>query len=148
MDALLGLVVIIFALLLAIFKGRKRKKEDEFLNGVDYAYRPQEIRTKPKSGKRRTKDEIRHDRDATQKAAGVNARKIARADMIKAKRVGSPGYIWHSIGEGACECCAKNNGKKFRWDKPPETGHPGEGKLCKNGHCKCWAEVIIPLPKK
>lgn len=30
-------------------------------------------------------------------------------------------------------------GKIYRWDKPPEGGHPGEAV-----QCRCWAEPVIP----
>ncbi len=48
-------------------------------------------------------------------------------------------YIWHSIGDNKVrESHSSNNGLKFEWAKPPETGHPGQ-----EFNCLCWAESIL-----
>ncbi|HDY8287640.1 TPA: hypothetical protein RRG66_002073 [Klebsiella pneumoniae] len=74
---------------------------------------------------------------------------LARFEKIRSQRVGSKKFIWHSAGDArCCQECARNNGKKFKWDKPPITGLPGEGKCCPDGKCRCWAEAVIPPPKK
>lgn len=140
----LVLVVVAVVILKSWLKKRKRKQENERLESVNYSARQHGIREKPKKRRRRTPEEMLRDHDANMKRAGNSSRKIAKETRIKAERVGSPGYIWHASGDGLCEYCTKNDGKKFRWNNPPKTGHPGEGHLCKNRHCKCWAEVIIP----
>jgi hypothetical protein len=142
----LVLAVIAFVVFKVWLKKQKRKREYELLNNVNYSARRPGIRKKPKNGRRRTPEEMLRDHDAEMKRAGNSSRKIAKDTRLKAERVGSPGYIWHASGDGLCEYCAKNDGKEFKWNKPPKTGHPGEGHLCKNKHCKCWAEVIIPPP--
>ncbi|WP_413510830.1 hypothetical protein [Serratia liquefaciens] len=141
----IAFIVLAFRLIKHIIN-RNKRKEDKFLKSIDYSARIPVVKTKPKSGKRRTKEEIQADSDCYEKKLGDEFRKRAKATMIQAKRVGSTGYIWHS---GGCnDECDRNDGKKFKWDKPPKTGHPGEGALCKNGYCRCWEEVIIPPPSK
>jgi len=45
-------------------------------------------------------------------------------------------YRWRSI----CAYHMERDGTIFKWDDPPEGGHPGE-----DGLCKCWAEAVLPL---
>lgn len=141
------LVILVAVAVLVRMKSRhKKKKEDDFLKNINYSHRIAEVRTNPKNGKRRSKEEILADRDAYQKLLGNDSKEKARAIRIKAERVGSKGYIWHE--SDCCDVCKRNDGKTFSWSKPPKTGHPGEGILCRNGYCRCWAEVIIPSAGK
>ncbi len=126
----------------AILRFYKKRKEDAFLSNVDRGTRIPAMRSKPIKGSRRSKEQIKIDNDTYQKALGNKFRRIAKADRIKAERVGSTGYIWR--GDDCCERCERNNGKKFKWNNPPTTGHPGEGLQCENGYCRCWAETIVP----
>lgn len=49
-------------------------------------------------------------------------------------------YRWRTSGdERVRQSHSDNNGKIFRWDKPPSTGHPGD-----DIQCRCTAEAIIP----
>lgn len=61
---------------------------------------------------------------------------------IRAKEVGSPGYIW--IGrEDDLErpTHVANNNKYFTWSKPPaKTGHPGA-----DYQCRCYPKLIINI---
>lgn len=123
---------------------KKKKDEDAFLQSIDYRYRPPEVKSKPNNGRRRSREEVLADGNANQKIMGDDFRKKAKADQIRAERIGSKGYIWR--GSDCCPSCDKQDGKKFTWAKPPKTGHPGEGRLCPNGYCRCWAEVIVPKP--
>ncbi|QFG06723.1 hypothetical protein CPT_Mulock_021 [Klebsiella phage Mulock] len=125
-------------------KAKKREEEDNFIKSIDYSYRRPEVKSKPKNGRRRSKEEMLADGNAYQKLMGDDFRKSAKATQIQAERVGSKKYVWR--GSDCCPDCDKQNGKTFFWSKPPKTGHPGEGKLCPNGYCRCWAEVIIPKP--
>lgn len=143
--------IILFFLAIAIVtrwnnhkKAKKRKEEDNFIHSIDYSYRRPEVKSKPKNGRRRSKEEMLADGIAYQKLMGDDFRKSAKATQIQAERVGSKKYIWR--GSDCCPNCDKQNGKTFSWARPPKTGHPGEGKLCPNGYCRCWAEVIIPKP--
>lgn len=59
----------------------------------------------------------------------------------RAKRVGSPGYIWRTCRDGAvCERCAANDGHEFSWDVEPRGGHAGA-----RARCRCYPEPIVPL---
>lgn len=78
------------------------------------------------------------------KSLQVNGRAYAQSEKKNQLKIGATQYLWHSADDGDdCEQCAKNNGKIFSWRKPPATGHPGEGKCCPHGHCRCWAEAIF-----
>ncbi|MEH4267092.1 hypothetical protein [Klebsiella aerogenes] len=127
-------------------RDKKRRDEDNFLKNVDYNNRIPEVRSKPKNGRRRTQEQMLSDGNAYQKLIGDDFRVKAKAVQIQAERIGAKSYIWH--GDDCCHYCNKQNGKRYYWSKPPKTGHPGEGRLCPNGYCRCWAEVIVPSPKR
>jgi SPP1 gp7 family putative phage head morphogenesis protein len=97
------------------------------------------------------------------------AREIARTEVsrtqtmitqVRAKRLGSEGYIWRTSGDEdvrpALSLPAKERasfkgshrkleGTFHRWDKPPISGQKGE-----RAHpgciynCRCWAEPVLP----
>ncbi|WP_185952853.1 hypothetical protein [Enterococcus faecalis] len=143
--------IVIFFLAIAVItrwnnykKLKNRKDEDKFLQSIDYSTRIPEVKSKPQNGRRRSKEQILADGNAYKKLMGDDFRAKAKAVQIQAERVGSKRYIWH--GDDCCPSCNRQNGKTYAWSKPPKTGHPGEGKLCPNGYCRCWAEVIIPDP--
>ncbi|HBT7196296.1 TPA: hypothetical protein MCI55_003030 [Klebsiella pneumoniae] len=145
--------IIVFFLAIAVItrwnnykKLKKRKDEDKFLQSIDYSNRIPEVKSKPQNGRRRSKEQILADGNAYKKLMGDDFRVKAKAVQIQAERVGSKRYIWH--GDDCCPSCNRQNGKTYAWSKPPKTGHPGEGKLCPNGYCRCWAEVIIPKPRR
>lgn len=47
-------------------------------------------------------------------------------------------YIWRTQRDSKARSShAEREGKIFRWDDPPEGGHPGE-----DSNCRCWAEEI------
>ncbi|HBQ0908341.1 TPA: hypothetical protein L7J85_002771 [Klebsiella pneumoniae] len=145
--------IIVFFLAIAVItrwnnykKLKKRKDEDKFLQSIDYSNRIPEVKSKPQNGRRRSKEQILADGNAYKKLMGDGFRVKAKAVQIQAERVGSKRYIWH--GDDCCPSCNRQNGKTYAWSKPPKTGHPGEGKLCPNGYCRCWAEVIIPEPRR
>jgi SPP1 gp7 family putative phage head morphogenesis protein len=49
-------------------------------------------------------------------------------------------YEWSTSGdERVRETHQANEGKRFRWDSPPETGHPGE-----DYQCRCVAIAVLP----
>lgn len=58
------------------------------------------------------------------------------------QNLGIEEYVWRTSGDGdrVRETHRENNGKTFRWDDPPETGHPGE-----DIQCRCVAIPIIKL---
>lgn len=89
-----------------------------------------------------------------QKAGGVSERRaklIARDQSSKinsaitqqrSQSLGVEEYVWRTAGDERVRQTHKdNNGKIFRWDKPPkETGHPGT-----DIQCRCVAQPIIKL---
>lgn len=88
--------IILFFLAIAIVtrwnnhkKAKKRKEEDNFIHSIDYSYRRPEVKSKPKNGRRRSKEEMLADGIAYQKLMGDDFRKSARATQIRAERVGS-----------------------------------------------------------
>lgn len=63
------------------------------------------------------------------------------SERVRQRKAGIKGYIWRTVGdERVCERCRLLNGKKFRWDRKPTGGHPGECKTCSDGKCRCYAE--------
>lgn len=64
---------------------------------------------------------------------------------VQAHRAGATHYRWRTCGDSdVCEQCRKNDGRRFAFRKPPRaTGHPGEGRCCGHGHCRCYAEPIV-----
>jgi len=70
----------------------------------------------------------------------------AKAAMQRQIDTGITQYTWlTSKDQRTCKACARNNGKVFSWDSPPETGHPGEGNCCPDTHCRCQAIAVIKL---
>lgn len=56
-------------------------------------------------------------------------------------RIGVRSYKWRgSLDERERDEHVAREGETFRWDDPPEDGHPGEPILC-----RCWAEPVLPL---
>jgi SPP1 gp7 family putative phage head morphogenesis protein len=65
---------------------------------------------------------------------------------VRAKHLGSEGYIWRtSVDSDVRKLHRKLEGKTFTWDAPPVSGENGE-----RSHpgciynCRCWAEPILP----
>lgn len=110
--------------------------------------------TTKKKRTNRTRAEILEDNNKKRMALGVKAREHAKNTMVRQLELGITEYEWSTAGdERTCPACADNDGKKFRWDNPPEeTGHPGFGKACECGHCRCVALAVIETnevqPKK
>jgi SPP1 gp7 family putative phage head morphogenesis protein len=93
---------------------------------------------------------IRHEEIAKEirgrfKVAKSRAAKIARdqvnkfngkLNQLRQESVGIEGYTWRTLGdERVRPVHVSLNGKKFKWDKPPSEGHPGEPI-----QCRCYAE--------
>lgn len=66
------------------------------------------------------------------------------ADLNKARQenLGVTEYVWRTAEDGRVrDTHAVNNGKIFRWDRPPaSTGHPGH-----DVNCRCVAQPIIKV---
>ncbi len=72
-------------------------------------------------------------RDQTSKLNGQLTR-------VRQQNAGVESYVWvGSRDERERETHLENEGKTFRWDTPPETGHPGE-----DFQCRCAAFPVIP----
>ncbi len=82
--------------------------------------------------------------DTTRRRAQFIARdQVARLNgkltELRQKEAGVSQYIWRAITDGATRAShLRNNAKTFRWDDPPETGHPGE-----DFQCRCTAEPVL-----
>jgi SPP1 gp7 family putative phage head morphogenesis protein len=86
----------------------------------------------------------------------ARARMVARAAVngastslmeVRAKSVGSEGYIWRSSDDGDVRNDHKRlNGKFIRWSEPPvvdlRTGYRSHAGC--NAGCRCWPEVVLP----
>jgi SPP1 gp7 family putative phage head morphogenesis protein len=78
-------------------------------------------------------------RTETSRTAGI-------LQEIRAKSVGSEGYIWRtSMDVDVRDRHRRLKGKFFTWDRPPVTGENGE-RSHPGGiyNCRCWAEVVLP----
>lgn len=65
-------------------------------------------------------------------------------NRYRAQQIGATYYIWRTmLDKRVRQSHRKREGKRFRWDKPPEDGHPGHPI-----NCRCRAESIIDPPKK
>ncbi|WP_186096944.1 phage minor head protein [Burkholderia gladioli] len=88
---------------------------------------------------------------AASRATMIARTEVSRASTVlteaRAARIGSPGYFWRDVGDGAVrEDHRELNGQFFSWDDPPiadkRTGaraHPG----CIY-NCRCWADPVVP----
>lgn len=71
-------------------------------------------------------------RDQTSKLNGDLTR-------VRALEVGGEEYVWMGRNDNLeRETHKENNNKKFKWNAPPKTGHPGA-----DFGCRCWAKLII-----
>jgi SPP1 gp7 family putative phage head morphogenesis protein len=58
---------------------------------------------------------------------------------LRQQEIGVEEYIWQTSGDEMVRPThAANDGKKFRWDKPPKTGHPGD-----EVNCRCTAIAVL-----
>lgn len=78
------------------------------------------------------------------------ARARSNFTQVRARAIGSTGYIWHSVHDGAVrDRHAKLDGTVQRWDSPPVTDI-GKGGIPIRAHagcvfnCRCWAEPLLP----
>lgn len=102
---------------------------------------------KKKRKPRRQKEEIEAERDRIKVRIGEKFRARSVSEKERQTNLGITHYIWSSCGDSStCDECAKNNGKKFSWNNPPKTGHPGEGLCCPKdevGYCRCAALACV-----
>jgi SPP1 gp7 family putative phage head morphogenesis protein len=76
----------------------------------------------------------------TEIASGQIIKLQAKMTQIRHEAQGIERYEWSAVMDAReSEECKKLNGKRFRWDKPPKGGHPGE----RDG-CRCHAQPVIP----
>ncbi len=92
-------------------------------------------------------EQIREIGHSTTKRAKVIARdQTAKLNSNLSKQrqlnAGVKEYVWRTATDGRVrESHKRNNGKTFRWDKPPKaTGHPGQ-----DVQCRCFAQPIIEI---
>lgn len=71
-------------------------------------------------------------RDQTQKF-------FANIDEARQRDIGVEEYKWRTAGDQRVRKAHRDNdGKVFRWDKPPKTGHPGH-----DVQCRCYAQPVL-----
>lgn len=73
------------------------------------------------------------------------ARTASLVTQSRAEYVGSPGYIWRTVGDADVrDLHRKLNGKFFRWTEPPISGSNGvrahAGQIY---NCRCYPEVVL-----
>lgn len=63
-----------------------------------------------------------------------------RLTQLRQENIGVKSYIWRGVlDERERLNHVEREGEEFRWDNPPEDGHPGEPILC-----RCSAEAVLP----
>ncbi|WP_230592821.1 phage minor head protein [Gallibacterium anatis] len=63
-----------------------------------------------------------------------------RLTQLRQENIGVKSYIWRgSLDERERLLHVEREGKVFRWDNPPDDGHPGQPILC-----RCSAEAVLP----
>lgn len=63
-----------------------------------------------------------------------------RLTQLRQENIGVKSYIWRgSLDERERLSHVEREGKEFRWDNPPDDGHPGQPILC-----RCSAEAVLP----
>jgi len=143
-PAYIVILVFIFVLIRYIKFRNKRRNEDKTIENFNINKRVNYQKSKPANGKRRSKDEIEKDNARYAEHLAERSRRYSEVERIKQTRLGVKYYIWRTCEDGAvCSECAKNNGKTFSWAKPPKSGHPGDGKCCHHGHCRCYPEAKL-----
>lgn len=100
-------------------------------------------------------DRIKSDLGATTESRAIciarteTARARSNFTQARAKAVGSTGYIWRTVGDGAVrDLHAKLDGTVQRWDSPPicEIGKGGTPVRSHPGcvwNCRCFAEPLF-----
>jgi hypothetical protein len=134
---LLGVAcIVVTAFVLArLFKRQSKKPVD-----IDLSKRI--ARAKRKG---RTSEQIEADSQQWLRDIRERGRQAFERDKQSALRAGSKFYLWRTSNDGdVCPACAKNNGKRFRWDKAAPHLHPGHSETCKEGYCRCYAEALLP----
>lgn len=64
-------------------------------------------------------------------------------NQLRQEDLGIERYVWHSQDDAKVrDSHADYDDQVFRWDDPPEGGHPGEAH-----NCRCYAEPIAPTPQ-
>jgi SPP1 gp7 family putative phage head morphogenesis protein len=88
-------------------------------------------------------------------ATDQTSKLTGRLNQARQEDIGVEEYIWRTVGgqrvRPSTPSMANSNtycdhyerdGKKFRWDRPPHGGHPGQSRLC-----RCRAEAVIDPEK-
>jgi hypothetical protein len=139
-------LIILFAIALAIYiiyqKSNSKKKLENIVveDTKTYDFNKRVVRKK----KSKSPEENKINEERYIEELRENGRQTFLRDKNNAKKVGSKKYIWRSCEDDVvCSVCAKNNGKKFDFDKAPAHGHPGSSDACTEGYCRCYAEPII-----
>ena len=142
-----GLVVILFTIGLITYKHVKKrqlKKEDDFIDKTIRSPRIARPKAHHADGRKKSTEERQSELHNYHARLAKDGSNRSKADELRQKRAGATHYIWRScLDSDVCETCKKNDGKKFSWNNSPKSGHPGEGKCCPEGICRCYAEAIF-----
>jgi len=142
-----GLAVILFIIGLIIYKHikkRQQKKEDDFIDKTIRSPRIARPKAHHADGRKKSAEERQADLKIYHSRLALAASNRSKADKLRHKRAGASHYIRRTcLDERVCETCRNNDGKKFSWNRNPKSGHPGEGKCCPDGLCRCYAEAVF-----
>ena len=63
----------------------------------------------------------------------------AQVNQDRQQALGADSYVWRTVNDNRVrDEHSEREGQVFRWDDPPEDGHPGEPI-----QCRCWAEPVF-----
>lgn len=137
------LSIILVVLAAAAFVARYRSKQVPRPKAPVTTYSAERVPRPRKRG--RAKEQIQADQAQYACELRKKATESFEADRERALYIGSKKYIWRTSGDSdVCDVCAKNSGKRFFWRANLAHGHPGECDACPSGHCRCYAEAVVP----
>lgn len=110
--------------------------EEALLSGADFTNLKNELL---QLGGFRPQDDGIEIRRAKTIARDQMLRLTAKISEIRQKEAGVTHYFWDTAGDRRVRDSHKRNrGKRFAWDNPPDTGHPGD-----EINCRCIARPDI-----
>lgn len=79
--------------------------------------------------------------DARRIARDQIGKLVANINEDRQRALGADTYVWRGVMDNReRDEHREREGQVFRWDDPPEDGHPGEAI-----QCRCWAELNLDL---
>lgn len=134
------LLVAVAFVAIAIILAKLLKRQSEKPIDLDLNKRVAPVKRKGRTSVQIQEDSLRWIRETRE-----HCRQSFDRDKQHAIHIGSKYYLWRTSKDGdVCPACAKNNGKRFRWDQAPPHLHPGHSEVCKEGYCRCYAQAVLP----